>query len=73
MSKKAKKVAETILKLRRAHIDLVKKDNFFTSEIELHWAIQRSGASMPYQDCLEAMKKGGLITDYNLAKDTAKE
>ena len=73
MSKKAKKVAEVILKLRRAHIDLVKRDNPFASEIELHWAVRRSGASQPYQDCLEAMKRGGLISDYHLVSDTAEE
>jgi len=71
MSKKAKKVAETILKLRREKLESVKAHNNFRGENKLHWLL--NDASQPYQDCLEAMKRGGLISDYNLAKDTAKE
>lgn len=72
MSKKAQKVAETILRLRRDKLNLVKRDNKFTAdEHKMHWLL--NAASQPYNDCLEAMKRGKLISDYNLVKDTAKE
>jgi len=71
MSKKSRKVAETILKLRREKLELVKRNNFGKSEHEMHWLL--GDASQPYCDCLEAMKRGKLISDYNLAEDTAKE
>lgn len=71
MSKKGKKVAEVILKLRRDQLDLVRRNNFGKTEHEMHWPL--SEASMPYRDCLEAMKRGGLISNYNLVSDTAVE
>ena len=71
MSKKAKKVAETILKLRREKLELVKRNSFGLSEHKLLWLLD--DASQPYRDCLEAMKRGKLISDYNLTEDTAKE
>lgn len=70
MSKKAQKVAETILKLRREKLNLVKRDNKFESEHKMYWLL--GDASMPYQNCLEAMRRGGLISDYNLSDDTVK-
>jgi len=69
MSKKGKKVAETILKLRQEALELAKRNNFGKTEHEMHWIL--SGTSQPYNDCLEAMKRGGLISNYNLADDTA--
>lgn len=71
MSKKGRKVAETILKLRRDDLEITKKNNFGKTEHEMHWILGK--ISQPYNDCLEAMRRGGLISDYNLTTDTAKE
>lgn len=71
MSKKAKKVAEVILKLKHEALDVAKRDNIGKSTHEMHWII--NDKSQPYNDCLEAMKRGGLISDYNLAEETVKE
>lgn len=70
MSKKAQKVAETILRLRRDTCESVIRNNRDTDSHKLHWLL--SNASQPYQDCLEAMKRGNLISDYNMVKNTAK-
>lgn len=70
MSKKAQKVAETILRLRRSQLNMIKDHNKDVLENKMHWLL--SEASQPYRDCLEAMKRGGLISDYNLDKDIAK-
>lgn len=67
MSAKGKKVAETILKLRRGAIDLAKRINSDATEHKMSWIL--SEVTQPYNDCLEAMKRGGLITDYYLTSD----
>ena len=62
MSIKGKKVAETILRIRRDIIDTHGKGN------PNSWDVV--GEIQGYRDSLEAMKMGGLISDYNLFDDT---
>lgn len=63
MSEKGKKVAESILRIRRDIIDSHGHD-------PNSWHIVEK--IQGYRDSLEAMKRGGLISDYNLFDDTVK-
>lgn len=63
MSLKGKRVAEAILSIRRGMIDESGGGDPNSWDILL--------GMQAYRDSLEAMKRDGLISEYNLAEDTA--